>query len=131
MQPNRNSLPFLSWEIPSSNALVTVNWIALGVQAISQIVRASMRRSSFPGHPWLVDDIAYCANADAPQWEEDWHAHKPKPTNAQPGIEYMLAGGTYRSASDPYATSGTPFTEGPHWIILWPFDQQQLAYLRN
>jgi hypothetical protein len=43
----------------------------------------------------------------------------------------MLAGGTYRSASDPYATSGTPFTEGPHWIILWPFDQQQLAYLRN
>jgi hypothetical protein len=76
----------------------------------------------FPGHPWVVDDIAYCANADALQWEEDWHAHRPKPTNTQPGFEYMLAGGTYRSATDPYATSGTPFTEGPHWIILWPFD---------
>ena len=76
----------------------------------------------FPGHPTVVDDIAYCANADALQWEEDWHGHKPKPTNPQPGIEYMLAGGTYWSATDPYATSGTPFTEGPHWIILWPFD---------
>ena len=76
----------------------------------------------FPGHPWVVDDIAYCANDDALQWEADWHGHKPKPTNTQPGFEYMLAGGTYRSATDPYATSGTPFTEGPHWIILWPFD---------
>jgi len=76
----------------------------------------------FPGHQWVVDDIAYCANADALQWEADWHAHRPKPTNTQPGINYMLAGGTYRSATDPYATSGTPFTEGPHWIILWPFD---------
>jgi hypothetical protein len=76
----------------------------------------------FPGHPWVVDDIAHCANADALQWEADWHLHRPKPTNAQPGFEYMLAGGTYRSATDPYATSGTPFTEGPHWIILWPFD---------
>ncbi|SRR5713226_1940976 len=76
----------------------------------------------FPGHQWVVDDIAYCANADALQWEADWHAHRPKPTNTQPGINYMLAGGTYRSATDPYATSGAPFTEGPHWIILWPFD---------
>jgi hypothetical protein len=75
----------------------------------------------FPGHPWVVDDIAYCANADALQWEDDWHAHR-KPTNKQPGFEYMLAGGTYRSATDPYATSGKPFTEGPHWIILSPFD---------
>jgi hypothetical protein len=76
-----------------------------------------------PGHPWVADDIAYCANADALQWEEDWHAHR-KPSNKQPGFEYMLAGGTYRSATDPYATSGTPFTEGPHWIILWPFDPE-------
>lgn len=76
----------------------------------------------FPGHPWVVDDIAYCANADALQWEDDWHAHRPKPTNKQPGFEYMLAGGTYRSATDPYASAGKPFTEGPHWIILWPFD---------
>lgn len=76
----------------------------------------------FPGHPWVVDDVAYCANADALQWEKDWRGHKPRPTNTQPGVEYMLAGGTYRSATDPYATSGTPFTEAPHWIILWPFD---------
>jgi hypothetical protein len=52
----------------------------------------------------------------------DWHGRKPKPTNTQPGFEYMPAGGRYRSATDPYATSGTPFTEGAHWIMLWPFD---------
>src|ERR1700693_1251849 len=46
----------------------------------------------FPGHLAVVDDIAYCANSDALQWEENWHGHKPKPTNPQPGIEYMLAG---------------------------------------
>ena len=45
-----------------------------------------------------------------------------EPTNTQPGFDYMLAGGTYRIATDPYATSGTPFKEGPRWIILWPFD---------
>lgn len=49
----------------------------------------------FPGHLGVVDDIAYCANADALQWEKDWHGHAPKPTNTQPGIEYMHVG--YRS----------------------------------
>jgi hypothetical protein len=48
--------------------------------------------------------------------------HKPKPTNTEPGIEYMLAGGTDWSATDPHATSGTPIEEPPHWMILWPFD---------
>ncbi len=40
----------------------------------------------------------------------------------QPGIMYMLAGGTDWSATDPYATSGTPIKEPPHWMIMWPFD---------
>lgn len=76
----------------------------------------------FPGTPGVVGDGPFCANAPALQWEKDMAENKPKPTNAEPGIEYMLAGATDWSASDPHATSGTPIKEPPHWMILWPFD---------
>jgi len=76
----------------------------------------------FPGHPGIVGDVTYCANAAALHWESDFMSLKPKPTNTEPGIEYMLLGGTDWSASDPSATSGTPIKEPPHWMILWPFD---------
>jgi len=76
----------------------------------------------FPGHLGVIGDVAYCANAPALQWEKDMADHKAKPSNTQPGIEYMLTGATDWSASDPHATSGTPIKEPPHWMILWPFE---------
>jgi hypothetical protein len=76
----------------------------------------------FPGHPGVIGDSPFCANAPALQWESDMAQHKPKPGNTEPGIEYMLAGATDWSASDPHATSGTPIKEPPHWMIMWPFD---------
>jgi hypothetical protein len=76
----------------------------------------------FPGHPGVVGDVAMCADAPSMQWLSDAMAHKPKPTNTQPGVVYMLAGGTDWSATDPDATSGTPIKEPPHWMIMWPFD---------
>lgn len=76
----------------------------------------------FPGHPGVVGDVAMCADAPSLQWASDWKSHKPKPTNTQPGIIYMLAGGTDWSATDPYATSGTPIKEPAHWMIMWRFD---------
>ena len=76
----------------------------------------------FPGHPGVVGDNTYCANEAALRWESDLMALKMKPSNAEPGIEYMLLGGTDWSASDPNATSGTPIKEPPHWRLLWPFD---------
>jgi hypothetical protein len=76
----------------------------------------------FPGHPGVIGDPPFCANAAALQWEKDFAEHKPKPTNTEPGIEYMLAGATDWSANDPYATSGKPIKELPHWMIMWPFD---------
>jgi len=76
----------------------------------------------FPGHPGVVGDVPFCANAAALQWEKDMADHKPKPTNAEPGIEYMLSGATDWSATDPFATSGKPIKEPPHWMIMWPFD---------
>jgi hypothetical protein len=76
----------------------------------------------FPGHPGVVGDVAMCADASSMQWMSDAMSHKPKPTNTQPGVVYMLAGGTDWSGSDPTATSGTPIKEPPHWMIMWPFD---------
>jgi hypothetical protein len=75
-----------------------------------------------PGHPGVVGDVAMCADQAAMQWAMDLMGHKDKPTNTQPGIIYMLAGGTDWSATDPWATSGKPIQEPPHWMIMWPFD---------
>lgn len=74
------------------------------------------------GKPGAVGGAPMCADGPAMQWAADWMSHKPKPTNTQPGIIYMLAGGTDWSATDPYANSGTPIKEPPHWMIMWPFD---------
>jgi hypothetical protein len=76
----------------------------------------------FPGHPGVVGDVAMCADGPSMQWISDIMSHKPKPTNTEPGVIYMLAGGTDWSATDPFATTGTPIKEPPHWMIMWPFD---------
>jgi hypothetical protein len=82
----------------------------------------------FPGHPGTVGDDPQCANTAAMRWQRDFLALKPKPTNAEPGIVYMLAGGTDWSASDPNATSGNVIKEPPHWMILWPFDPKTSGF---
>ena len=76
----------------------------------------------FPGHPGVVGDVAICADQPTMQWIGDFMAHKPKPTNAEPGVAYMLAGGSDWSATDPFATSGTPIQEPAHWMLMWPLD---------
>jgi hypothetical protein len=78
----------------------------------------------YPGHPGEVGGQPYCANVAAVQWEQDFAAHKPKPTNSEPGIEYMLQGGTDWSSSDPNANTGAPIKEPPHWMIMWPVDSK-------
>jgi hypothetical protein len=75
-----------------------------------------------PGNPKVLGRPASCSNEAARQWSADLAARKAKPTNAEPGIIYMLAGATQRSVSDPSDKTGTPITIGPHWMILWPFD---------
>jgi hypothetical protein len=65
---------------------------------------------------------AMCADKAAMQWNQDFLDHKPKPSTTTPGIEYMLAGATQRSDSNPFDTTSPPIQIGPHWMILWPFD---------
>ena len=77
----------------------------------------------FPGDSGAMG--AMCLDEPALQWLTDLIAHKPKPTNTRPGILYMLAGGMRRSATDPWATDGTPVKEPPHWALIWPFDPKE------
>ena len=63
----------------------------------------------------------FCADAPGMQWVMDWAAHKSKPSNTKPGIVYMLAGGRDWSATDPWATKGTPVVEPAHWMLMWPY----------
>ena len=75
-----------------------------------------------PGDPKGVGMPPMCEDKVAMQWNSDFETHKPKPTTTGPGIEYMLAGATQRSDSDPFDKTSPPIRIGPHWMILWPFD---------
>jgi hypothetical protein len=75
-----------------------------------------------PGDPNGIGMPPMCADTVAMQWNKDFNEHKPKPTTTVPGVEYMLAGATQRSDSDPFDTTSPPIKIGPHWMILWPFD---------
>jgi hypothetical protein len=75
-----------------------------------------------PGNPKVVGEPPMCVDAASLQWFADAKAHRPKPTNATPGVTYMLAGATQRSDSDPNDTTSMPIEVGPHWMIMWPFD---------
>ncbi len=74
-----------------------------------------------PGNP-VLGRPASCSNEAARLWSADMAAHKAKPTNAEPGIVYMLAGAAQPSVSDPSDKTSPAITIGPHWMILWPFD---------
>lgn len=75
-----------------------------------------------PGDPSGVGMPPMCMDKVAVQWNKDFEEHKPKPTTTVPGIEYMLAGATQRSDTDPNDKTSPPIKIGPHWMILWPFD---------
>ncbi|WP_446744424.1 hypothetical protein [Silvibacterium acidisoli] len=75
-----------------------------------------------PGDPSRVGMPPMCMDKVAVQWNKDFDEHKPRPTTTVPGIEYMLAGATQRSDTDPNDKTSPAIKIGPHWMILWPFD---------
>src|SRR5271167_545663 len=46
----------------------------------------------------------------------------PSPPTRSPELFTKLAGDSDWSATDPWATSGTPHKWPPGWLIVWPFD---------
>ena len=77
---------------------------------------------SMPGNENIVGDVPMCLDPMAMQWFLDLKARKPKPTNAAPGLIYMLSGATQRSYTDPFDSISPAIPIGPHWMIMWPFD---------
>lgn len=77
-----------------------------------------------PGTPGVIGDDAMCMDAQGMVWVKSLMAHAAKPANTAPAVIYMLNGGTVYSDSDPYATTGKPITDPPHWMIMWPFDSK-------
>lgn len=76
-----------------------------------------------PDDPKTPRPDPVCMDAQAMKWGEAFNAHAAKPANTEPGIMYMLAGGSDPSASDPAATTTKHWViEPPHWMIMWPVD---------
>jgi hypothetical protein len=75
-----------------------------------------------PGDQNIVGATDMCLDPMGMVWMRDLMARKPKPTNASPGLIYMLNGATQHSYTDPFDTTSPPIPIGPHWMLIWPFD---------
>ena len=69
-----------------------------------------------PDNPETPGPDPMCMDGNAATWAMAWVGHKTPPTD-QPGVMYMLKGGTDASNTDPYATKPT---EGADWISTGP-----------
>ena len=77
-----------------------------------------------PGDENKIGAPPMCMNPMGMQWMMDAMQGKPKPTNAAPGMIYMLCGATQRSNTDPRDRTSPAIPIGPHWMITWPFDAE-------
>ena len=75
-----------------------------------------------PGNENKIGDPPMCMNPMGMRWMMDARQGKPKPTNAAPGLIYMLCGATQRSNTNPGDKTSPAIPIGPHWMITWPFD---------
>jgi len=75
-----------------------------------------------PGNENIIGEADMCADPASMQWMMDVIAKKPKPTNTEPGLIYMLNGALQHSYADPFDRTSPAIAIGPHWMILWPFD---------
>lgn len=75
-----------------------------------------------PGDENRIGDPPMCVDQLGLQWFRDIHAGKPAPTNAAPGLCYMLCGATQHSNDTPFDRTSPAIPIGPHWMVLWPFD---------
>ena len=70
----------------------------------------------------IIGSADMCLDPMGMVWFKDLLGGKPRPTNATPGLIYMLNGATQRSFTDPFDTTSPAIPIGPHWMLIWPFD---------
>ncbi|HEX5574964.1 MAG TPA: hypothetical protein VFX42_03750 [Gemmatimonadales bacterium] len=70
---------------------------------------------------------AVCTDKPGWDWMVSAMAGKEKPNNDEPGVAYMMQGGSHFETADgkivmePSAKTKT-MREPPHWMLLWPLD---------
>jgi hypothetical protein len=77
-----------------------------------------------PGNENIIGAADMCADPMGMRWMLDAMERKPKPSNTEPGLIYMLNGAVQRSYTDPFDRTSPAIPIGPHWMILWPFDSR-------
>jgi hypothetical protein len=78
-----------------------------------------------PDNPSSPGKDPMCADAQGWKWVMSWVKKEQKPANDQPGMIYMLQGGSDLSATDPWATKTDKYISSPpHYMIVWPFDSK-------
>jgi hypothetical protein len=74
-----------------------------------------------PDDPHTPGPDPMCMDGNAGKWVQAMLGHKPPP-DGQPGVMYMLEGGTDASNTDPYAPKPTGQNDwiktGPHIMIV-------------
>jgi hypothetical protein len=75
-----------------------------------------------PGNENVIGATDMCLDPMGMMWMKDLMARKPKPSNASPGLIYMLNGAVQHSYTDPFDTTSPAIPIGPHWMLIWPFD---------
>jgi hypothetical protein len=75
-----------------------------------------------PGNENIIGKADMCADPMGMRWMLDVMARKPKPSNTEPGLIYMLNGALQHSYTDPFDRTSPAIPIGPHWMIIWPFD---------
>jgi hypothetical protein len=75
-----------------------------------------------PGNENIIGQADMCADPMGMRWMMDVMARKPKPSNTEPGLIYMLNGALQRSYTDPFDRTSPAIPIGPHWMIIWPVD---------
>lgn len=82
-----------------------------------------------PDEPTTPGLDPMCIDKNGMEWVSALIAKKPKPTNAAPGLIYMLQGGSDISATDPFATKTDHYVSSPaHFMIMWPYDAKTTGF---
>ncbi len=73
------------------------------------------------------DNSPYCGDQNAWAWFKAAFTGQPKPPNTEPGVSYMMQGGTHHETpSGEVVMEKGPNTkdvkEPPHWMLMWPVD---------
>jgi hypothetical protein len=104
---------------------ITQNAAVLGPGADGKMVELRPGTNGWtclPDNPQTPGLDPMCFDAVGLKWAQAWMSHTA-PAITQPGIAYMLAGGSDISATDPFATKTDHYISSPpHWMLLWAVD---------